>query len=253
MMCRKLFLVAFLALMVVGLNKVSPAIAAISVGAEIGGNFMDTLEIAGSTRTRSVRLPKDNTVDPALLSGLTVEYYFVDKGVLRYDWPDWMKNISIALDVTHNQLAFGHQTTNFICQDPDWGTLSLPEFNGYVLTFSLLFKYRFPLIKQPDFPDGRLFLYVGAGPGISYSYLEANNNILGNDSAVGHGTATSPTLVAESGISLFVVKDVSIDLFFRYRYSAPRYEFNVGVCGAPLYVKFDNNSYNAALRIAYHF
>ena len=97
MMCRKLFIVAFLALMVVGLNRVSPAIAALSVGAEIGGNFIGTLEIEGRTRTKSVRLPKNTTVDPALLSGLTVEYYFVDKGVLRYEWPDWMKNISIAI------------------------------------------------------------------------------------------------------------------------------------------------------------
>lgn len=158
MICRKLFLVAFFGFMVVGLNRVSPAIGALSVGAEIGGNFVGTLEIEGSTRTRSVRLPKDTTVDPALLSGLTVEYHFIDKGVLKYDWPIWMKNFSIAIDFTHNQLTFGHQTANFICRDPDWGTLPLPEFNGYVLTLSLLFKYRFPLIKQPDFPDGRLFI-----------------------------------------------------------------------------------------------
>jgi hypothetical protein len=253
MRCRKLFIVAFLAIMVVGLNRVSPAIAALSVGAEIGGNFIGTLEIEGRTRTKNVRLPKNTTVDPALLSGLTMEYYFVDKGVLRYDWPDWMRHLSIAFNVTHNQLAFGHQTFNFISKDPDWGTLSLPEFNGYVLTFSLLFKYRFHLIKQPDFPDGRLFLYVGVGPGISYNYLEASNNIPGNGTAVGHGISTVPTFVAETGVSLFVVKDISIDLFFRYRYLTPNYEFNVGVDGAPLYIKFDNNSYNAALRIAYHF
>jgi hypothetical protein len=253
MICRKFFLMAFLAFMVIGLNGVSPAIAALSVGAEIGGNFIGTLEIEGSTRTRSVRLPKNTTVDPALLSGLTVEYYFNNKGVLKYDWPNWMKNFSVAVNFTHNQLAFGHQTTNFICQDPDWGTLALPEFNGYVLTLSFLLKYRIPLIKQPDFPDGRLLLYLGVGPGISFNYLEANNNIVGNDSAVGHGTATSPTLVAETGVSLFVVRDVSIDLFFRYRYFRPKYEFNIGVCGAPLYVEFDNNSYNAGLRIAYHF
>lgn len=252
MRCRKLFLVAFLAVMAFGLNRPSPAIAALSLGAEIGGNFMGSLDIDGSTTTRSARLPR-NTVDPALLSGLTMEYYFIDKGFLKYDWPTWMKNFSIAVDFTHNQLAFGHQTDNFISKDPDWGTLPLPEFNGYILTLSLLFKYRIPLIKQPDFPDGRLFFYLGVGPGISFNYLEANNTVPGNGSAIGHGTATSPTFVGEAGFSLFVVKDVSVDLFFRYRYLSPKYEFNIGIDGAPLYVAFNNNSYNGGLRIAFHF
>jgi hypothetical protein len=253
MICRKLFLVAFLGLLVFGLNRPSPGFAALSVGAEIGGNFIGTLEIEGRTNTRSVQLPGNTTVDPSLLTGLTVEYYFMNKGVLKYNWPDWMKNFSVAIDITHNQIAFGHQTANFITRDPDWGTLSLPEFNGYGLTVAFLLKYRFPLIKGADFPDGRLFYYLGAGPGISLNYLEASNNIPGNGAAIGHGWSTNATLVAETGFSLFVVRDVSVDLFFRYRYFRPNYEFNIGLNGAPLYVKFDNNSYNAGLRIAFHF
>jgi hypothetical protein len=253
MICRKLFLVAIIGVMLVGLNMVSPANAALSVGAEIGGNFIGTLGIEGSTNTRSVQLPGNTTVDPSLLTGLTAEYYFINKGVLKYNWPTWMKNFSVAIDVTHNQLAFGHQTANFICQDPNWGTLPLPEFNGYTLTIAFLLKYRFPLIKGTDFPDGRLFYYIGVGPGISYNYLEANNNIPDNGAEVGHGWSTNATFVAESGVSLFVVRDVSVDLFFRYRYFRPNYEFNIGIAGAPLYVRFDNNSYNAGLRIAFHF
>jgi hypothetical protein len=252
MFCIKLFLVAFLGFMAVGLNRPSPAIAALSVGAELGGNFIGTLEIEGTTKTRSARVPL-NTVDPSLLSGLTVEYHFINKGVLKYNWPTWMKNFSVAMDFTHNPMAFGHQTANFICNDPNWGTFPLPVFKGYVLTLSVLSKYRFPLLRQPDFPDGRLFFYLGVGPGISYNYLEANNTVPGNATAVGHGNATAATFVAETGFNLFVVKDVSIDLFFRYRYLVPKYEFNIGICGAPLYVGFVNNTYNAGLRIAFHF
>jgi hypothetical protein len=252
MVCRKLFLVAFLGLMMVGLNRPSPAIAALSVGAELGVNFIGTLEVDGSTKTCNARVPQ-NTVDSSLLSGLTSEYHFINKGVLKYNWPTWMKNFSVAIDFTHNPIAFGHQTANFICNDHDWGTLSFPKFKGYVLTTSLLLKHRFPLIKQTDFPDGRLFLYLGVGPGISYNYLEANNTVPGNPTAVGHGNATAATFVAETGFSLFVVRDVSIDLFFRYRYLVPKYEFNIGVCGPPLYVGFVNNTYNGGLRIAFHF
>ena len=113
MICRKLFLVAFLGIIVFGLNRPSPGFAALSVGAEIGGNFIGTLEIEGSTNTRSVRLPGNTTVDPSLLSGLTVEYYFMDKGVLKYNWPTWMKNFSVAIDITHNQIVIRPPNSQF--------------------------------------------------------------------------------------------------------------------------------------------
>jgi hypothetical protein len=253
MIYRKLILVAVVGFVVLGLNRPSPAIAALSVGAEFGGNFISDLELKGSTRNISCPNVIGNTVDPSFMGGLIVEYHFIDKGALKYDWPAWMKNFSVALDFTYNPIEFGHQTTRFVCNDPNWGTVSLPEFKGYVLTLSLLFKYRFPLLRQQDYPDGRLFYYLGVGPGFSYNYLEANNTIPGNIKAVGHGTATAATFVAETGLSLFVVRDVSVDLFFRYRYLSPNYEFNIGVAGAPLYLRFDNNSYNAGLRIAFHF
>jgi len=252
MFSRKLFLVAFFGLMVVGLNRLSPAIAALSVGPELGGNFTGALDINGTTKTSSARV-LSNTVDPSLLSGLTVEYYFINKGVLKYNWPTWMKNFSVAMNFTHNTIAFGRQTAKFIYNDPDWGTVTLPEFKGNVFTFSFLFKYRVPLLRQTDFPDGRLFFYLGAGPGFSFSCIEANNTALDNKTAVGHGNATAATFVAETGFSLFVVRDISIDLFFRYRYLIPKYEFNIGIDGPPLYVSFTNNTYNAALRIAFHF
>jgi hypothetical protein len=250
---KKLLLVAFLAFMMLGLSRPLPARAALSVGAEFGGIFTSNLELNGSTNRTKCSTINDITVDPAFMCGLTTEYYFINKGVLKYNWPTWMENFSVAMDFSYNPIAFGHQTANFICGDPNWGSAGLPEFKGHVITLSFLFKYRFPLLKQPDYPDGRLFLYFGVGPGLSINYLEANNTIINNTTAIGHGNSTAATLVAETGLSLFIVKDVSIDLFCRYRYLTPNYEFNIAEHGEPLYVSFTNNSYNGGLRIAYHF
>jgi outer membrane protein W len=243
---------ALVGFLIIGLIQPSSAPAELSVGAQLGANFTGTVNLDASTTTRFGQAG-DNTVDNSLFSGLTVEYYFNNKGFLKYDWPTWMKNFSIALDITHNWIAFGHQTCPLICNDCNWGNVALPSFKGWVLTSSCLFKYRYPILIQPDFPDGRLFFYIGVGPGISFNYLEANNNNPCNKQAVGHGFGNAFTLVSECGFSLFVVKDVSIDLFFRYRHFTPNYEFNIGVDGPPLYIKFDNNTYNAALRIAFHF
>ncbi len=239
--------------LMLGLSVPSTSPAALSVGAQLGANFVGSLDLQGRTWTTRSPIIPNNTVDPSFFTGLMVEYQFINKGVLRYNWPSWMKNFSVALDFSFNPIQFGNQTQRFITNDPNWGTVPLPSFKGYDLTLSCLFKYRFPLLREADFPDGRLFFYVGVGPGVTFSYLEANNTSPGNPAAVGHGNATSPTFVGETGLSLFVVKDVSMDLFFRYRYFVPTYEFNIGVAGPPLYLKFDNSSYTGGVRFAFHF
>jgi hypothetical protein len=231
-------------LLILGIGRPSPA--ALSIGGQIGGNFGDEVNLQVSTRTSSTRALY-NTVESSLLTGLALEYYFTDKGFLGRPWPDWMKYFSFAVDFTHNPIRFGNKKSQLLfSNDPDWGRVFLPTFNGYVLTLSFLLKYRFPLLKEPDFPDGRLFFYIGAGPGVTFSNLEADNDI-------GHGTATAVTFVAETGFRLFIVKDVSVDIFFRYRFFDPTYTFNLATSGPPLYVNFAGNTYNAAVRLSFHF
>jgi hypothetical protein len=226
----------------------SYSLAALSIGGEIGANFTNTVNLSATAGTTPIPIP-GTSVDVAVLSGIIVQYYFIDKGVLSYDWPNWMNNFSFAVDCTHNRVIFINQPGNFITKGKRtyWSPFRVPTFNGNFFTLSFLFNYRIPLIKSKDFPDGRLFFYAGAGPGITFSSIEANSP------GVGSGSASAATFVAESGFSLFALKDFSVDLFFRYRYCNLGYGFDTGDSRPPLELKIENNTFNGGLRIAYHF
>jgi hypothetical protein len=222
--------------------------AALSIGGEIGANFTNTVNLSAKAGTTSVPIP-GTTVDVAVLSGIIVKYYFIDKGFLSYNWPSWMNNLSFAVDCTHNRVIFINQPGNFVNRGKRtyWSPFLIPTFNGNFFTLSFLLNYRIPLIKSRDYPDGRLFFYAGAGPGITFSSIEANSP------GIGRGSTSAATLVAESGFSVFALKDVSVDLFFRYRYCNLEYGFDKGNSRPPLDLKIENNTFNGGLRIAYHF
>lgn len=239
MLTKNLIVLLLLALSIISFSR--PGAAELSVGGAIGGNFSSISPRPTSTLTSDV-LQELRTVDASLLLGINLEYYFVDKGFLKCPWPDWMKNISMAFDLTYNTFKIGNPPYGMVNRNGGWETITMPNFNGDAVALSFLLKYRFPLIKQENFQDGRLFFYLGAGPGLTISVLRVD----------GHRTNSAATFVGETGFSLFIVKDVSTDLFFRYRYSSPAYLFQTDF-GPPTRLRFTDDSFSAGIRIAFHF
>lgn len=192
------------AVILVALLWVSPALANWSVNYNVG--VMGTPALTMKTRTNSgiSTVIPGNTCDMSQVQGVGLEY--------RY------KRIGITTDVSFNSFGSGHQPFPLVSNDPDWGTLAASRLSGNVYGFSLLIRYYHPLTEK-------ISLFAGVGPGLIYSVIE------GSDLHLGHAKAVAPMVVAEVGARVFILPDLSADLFCRYRYSHPSYEFNVGVAG----------------------
>jgi opacity protein-like surface antigen len=98
------------------------------------------------------------------------------------------------------------------------GTIQFTTSNNFDLSvtavsFDLMGRY--PLLKSPDFPRGRIQPYIGIGPGLFITSIEdlepdSNNNI-------GSKTLTFGGLQVIGGLKFFLLKNLS--LFAEYKFS----------------------------------
>jgi len=187
--------------------------SAVWVGGELGGNFITPtlMQVQGHD--------SGNThFADAVMGGLTVGYDFVNSGFGAYSWPDWMKYFSFAGDFTYNRLLLYGSSDRF-------GGLNFwippsSSITGHEAVLTFLFMGHYGLLPDAEVPAGRIHPYLGVGPGIVFSSLDAG--------ALGLGTASSTALalVVEPGIRFLALKNVSIDAAFRYRLAQPSYDFD---------------------------
>jgi opacity protein-like surface antigen len=96
-------------------------------------------------------------------------------------------------------------------------------------------------------PFGRLQPYLAVGPAVLFSWQEPT--IVGV--SAGSKSSTDLALAVEAGIRYMALKNVSIDLSFKYRWAEPHYEYNVG--GIPVVLDPTYHIFIGALGAAYHF
>jgi len=216
-----------------GLSGVAQS--AMWVGAELGGNFV------GSTKVKMDGLTiNDAAFAPAVIGGITLGYDFINTGFGGYAWPDWMKYFSVATDFTYNRLnlvSLGGIATN-------------SNVNGYAAVWTFLFMAHYGFMPDSEVPSGRINPYIGVGPAIVFSGLDFTLPVPGNlqTNARFGSSATNVALVVEPGIRWVLLKNVSVDTSFRWRYCVPTYDFNnVTVKVDPL------NQFSFLVRANYHF
>jgi hypothetical protein len=184
--------------------------------------------------------------DPAVLGGLKLGTWFVKDGFLGFNYPDWMKYLGFFLDFSFHRLDFRHQTFDSLVSfyrqgvhDPRNGPTSRTSFwsEGTAATLAFMFSGRYGLFPDREVPFGRLQPYVAVGPAILFSSQEVG--IIAVRVAPHSGNAyppyltkTSPgssvdiALAAEAGIRYMALKNVSIDLSFKYRFAQPTYKYS---------------------------
>lgn len=182
--------------------------SAMWVGGELGANWIG----ANSLRDKT---------DIHLIGGVTLGYDFVNSGFAGYNYPDWMKYFGIAMDYTYN---------NF----------NTVVGKGHVSAMTWLFYGHYGLFPDSEVPSGRLHPYVGVGPAIAWTTVDTDR--------IGTFGATNVALVAEGGLRFMALKNVSLDLAFRYRWLRPSFDV------LPNHeVSTTVNSYSILTRVAYHF
>jgi opacity protein-like surface antigen len=245
-MKKKMYVLGVATLVAAMLAMSGVAQSAMWVGAELGGNF-------NAYPSMSVTLPggfsesRSTEIRPSIMGGVTLGYDFVNAGFGGYAYPDWMKYFSFAVDFTYNSL-------NIQDAGPGIGKFFAPNSrlkgSEKVLTFLFMFHYGF--LPDSEVPTGRINPYIGVGPGLVWTTVEGTIPTFFDPhaqfSSNGADSAMNVALVVEPGVRFMVMKNVSVDVAMRWRYSAPSWEIN------NVTIKANSlNQFSPLLRAAYHF
>lgn len=112
---------------------------------------------------------------------------------------------------------------------------------GSAWTLAFMFVGRYGFLPDSDVPFGRLQPYIAVGPAIFFSHMEIDPG--GSDSQHDLG------LAVESGVRYMALKNVSVNLAFKYRYFESSYRgFNFTGTIEPTFHLF-----SGILGVAYHF
>ena len=200
----------------------------------------------------------------AVIGGIKLGTWFVPTGFLGYNYPGWMKYFGFYTDFSFHRLvvrnAQGHETDylngNFNATYPvDF------KSEGTVATWAFMFAARYGFLSDREVPFGRLQPYVAVGPAIMFSSQQPTINfttIGGGGPRTSGQSSTDIALAVDAGLRYMCLKNVSIDLSFKYRYANPSYSFS-GVDNtlgnAPVTYKYEPayNLFSGQLGVAYHF
>ena len=202
---------------------------------------------------------------PAVVGGARIGTWFVPTGFLGYAYPDWMKYLGFYTDISYHKLNVNRQSVR-VDDFNDAGVFqgSFPgEFysEGYVFTWAFMFAGRYGFFPDSEVPFGRLQPFVGVGPAILFTAMKPqaiayNNGAVGGYANPNRDFAVVPALAVDAGVRYMALKNVSIDLTFRYRYAQPNFQFNfTDINGNPSSLNFSPtyNLFSGILGVAYHF
>ncbi len=191
-------------------------------------------------------------LDPAVMGGLKIGTWFVKEGFLGYDYPDCMKYFGFYLDFSYHRLNFRPQFGRTTVNDnpADTGFSNIFSSEGSAATLAFMFAARYGFLPDSEVPFGRLQPYVAVGPAIlfdsqnpSFQFMLGRemkpvpgvsvrqpldgpiSNILEIVKPGSQSTAVI-CLAAEAGVRWMCLKNVSVDVSFKYRYAAPSFTYN---------------------------
>ncbi|MEW6659440.1 MAG: hypothetical protein AB1424_12345 [Thermodesulfobacteriota bacterium] len=249
-----------------------------SSGHEFTDTTANTFGIAGLNGTYRHSVPGTFN-NPFFMGGLKIGTWFVKEGFLGFNYPDWMKYLGFYLDFNYHRLDFRKQqgTTSIShtlgALGPSVGTTS-NEFDseGTAATLAFMFAARYGFLPDSEVPFGRLQPYIGVGPAILFSsqqptlimrpYTTAGGGLgvasFLNQSAVpGSASSVNICLAVEAGLRYMALKNVSLDVSFKYRYSQPSYSYSFTdpLDGARKSFTFSPtyNLFSGQVGAAYHF
>ncbi len=250
-MKKKTYVVGVAVLLAALLAMAGVAQSAMWVGAEIGANFPadSSIKVNGNDTGRSA------SFSPAVIGGAGIGYDFVNTGFGAYDWPDWMKYFSIFTDFTYNRLNVNASSSG---SSGLGGVLPAgSRLEGSVAAWTWMLMAHYGFMPDSVIPTGRINPYVGIGPAVVWTTIDAGDIGFGPIPAtgvpggvrqsVGATSSTNIALVAEAGIRWMCFKQVSVDTAYRFRWLEPSWSVGNATVQAPLYL------HAFLVRANYHF
>ncbi|RJR36119.1 MAG: hypothetical protein C4567_13975 [Deltaproteobacteria bacterium] len=200
---------------------------------------------------------------PAVIGGVKIGTWFVKEGFLGYNYPDWMKYLGFYLDFSYHRLDLKNQNFN----TGIFAGGALVGFNntdfrseGTAATLAFMFAARYGFFKDSEVPFGRLQPYIGVGPAIMWTTQEPKVTFRSTGHNVDFDSegSTNIALAVDAGVRYMALKNVSLDLSFRYRYTNPSYSYTGVISGpgqstASFRYEPTLNLFSVQLGAAYHF
>ncbi len=219
------------------------------VGGAFAPNIGQTVHVHDSEFTQGpgtgdiamYHLKWKGNVEPAVLGGVKVGTWFVPEGFCGWSgYPTWAKYFGFYTDFSYQRLITRRQSltgSNFIADqdgtsevDTDVGFL---KTEGMAATWAFMFAARYGFFPDSEVPFGRLQPYVGVGPAIMFSSMKPKiwthdseaNGFTDLIMSPGSQSSTDIALAVDAGVRYMALKNVSIDLSFKWRYAQPHYVF----------------------------
>jgi opacity protein-like surface antigen len=153
------------------------------------------------------------------------------------------------------------------------GGASNIQSNGMVATWAFMFAGRYGFFQDSEVPFGRLQPYIAVGPAIMFSSMKPKVRAFGDPggflpnvplygTSPGNAGSTNIALAMDAGLRYMCLKNVSIDLSFKWRYANPTYDYDGqspfifgGGVFSPTHFKLEPtyNLFSGQLGVAYHF
>jgi hypothetical protein len=214
----------------------------------------------GCTSYATHKIP--GRIKPAVVGGVKVGTWFTPEGFLGFNYRPVMKYFGFYVNFNFHRLNFRRQVgpslvvdTSLLVPSTYYVTTHTFWSDGYAATLAFMFAARYGFFPDAEVPFGRLQPYVAVGPAVLFSgqrpslqYIEwfiiwpITYKVSG-----GARSSVDICLAVDAGVRYMALKNVSFDLFFKYRFAEPTYSFsNFNL--RPTYHMF-----SGGLGVAYHF
>jgi opacity protein-like surface antigen len=216
------------------------------------------------------------TTDVTVLGGVKLGTWFVPEGFAGLSYPSWMRYFGFYTDFSYQRLSFRAQTLRGSDSFQSNGAFienvsGQFKSDGMVATWAFMFAGRYGFFPDSEVPFGRLQPYVAVGPAIMWSSMKpklgltSTTNLPGTTIlglSPGTQSSTNIALAVDAGIRYMCLKNVSIDISFKYRYAQPGFDFTgMSSVNAPIVgprvstFKLDPayNLFSGQVGVAYHF
>jgi len=247
-----------------------PAKAEMYVEGYLGGVTAGGLDSSTNIHTAnfnniSLRANLPGHPNAAVIGGLKIGYWFVPTGFGGYSYPDWMKYLGVYTDFSYHRLDVRQtQFTLHARQNNNQFANIQSDFEseGTVATWAFMLAARYGFFQDSEVPFGRLQPYIAVGPAVMFSTQRPKVGLSQTPFGISSGSESSAdiALAVDAGIRYMCLKNVSIDLSFKYRYANPTYSFrghlsNPVLLDIPTSFKYEPvyNLFSGQLGVAYHF
>ncbi|MBI4962377.1 MAG: hypothetical protein HY913_03800 [Desulfomonile tiedjei] len=167
------------------------------------------------------------------MGGVKLGTWFVKEGFLGMYYPYWMQYFGFYLDFMMHRLNFRQQSgRSFTTISVGGVSVTAPgsftfSSEGVAPTLAFMFAARYGFLPDSEVPFGRLQPYVAVGPAIMFASQQPT--FIFNDLGVGRDLESQSSavicLAVEAGLRWMALKNVSIDVSFKYRYAEPSFSY----------------------------